>query len=180
MPIEKVMRKTVGSSAAVWRTVGAFFLRFLICSIVLYSIFYLFAEKHYVRIIALIAKPVLSALGYEIVIEKTMKIAEDISLNPLVFVSLSIAVAGIPWKARLRGTLIGILILFAANAVTVSLVFIAAYRQSEGWWTGAEVLNLTNNFFVPILLWLVLLPIRSAFPFFSRLSPNASSSREEV
>lgn len=167
------MGKIGGNSEAGWRTVGAFFLRFLVCSVVLYSMFYLFAEKHYVRLIASIAGPMLSAFGYEIVIEKVMKIAEDISLNPLVFVSLAIAVAGIPWKAKLRGTAIGILILLAANAITVALVFVAAYRQSEGWWTGAEVLNLTNNFFVPILLWLVLLPVRSAFPFFSRLNPNA-------
>jgi hypothetical protein len=75
-------------------------------------------------------------------------------------------VGHIPWKAKLRGAGAGIAILAVANAVTVTLAFVSNYRQSEAWWTGTEFLNLTNNFFVPILLWLVLLPIRSAFPFF--------------
>jgi hypothetical protein len=43
---------------------------------------------------------------------------------------------------------------------------VSNYRQSEAWWTGTEFLNLSNNFFAPILLWLVLLPIRSVFPLF--------------
>lgn len=148
------------------REILLFFLRFLAVSIALYLLYYFVIGKYYVRFIALMAKPALAAFGYEFIMDNAVKITEDIALNPFVFLSLVAAVGHIPWRAKLRGAGIGIVILAAANALTVTLAFVSNYRQSEAWWTGTEFLSLTNNFFVPILLWLVLLPIRSAFPFF--------------
>jgi hypothetical protein len=147
------------------REILLFFLRFLAVSIALYLV-YVFAGKFYMRFIALLAGPLLSAFGYEIVMELATKITEDISLNPVVFLSLVIAVGKIPWRAKLRAAIIGVVVLTALNSLTVFLVFVSNYRNSEALWTGSEFLSLTINFFVPILLWLVLLPIRSVFPFF--------------
>jgi hypothetical protein len=143
-----------------------FFLRFLGISIALYLLYYFVFGRYYVRFIALMAKPALAVFGYKFVMDNAVKITEDIALNPFVFLSLVAAVGHVPWKAKLRGAGIGIAILAVANALTVTLAFVSNYRQSEAWWTGTELLSLTNNFFVPILLWLVLLPIRSAYPFF--------------
>ncbi len=161
--------------AAGARDILSFFLRFLAWSIALYLFFYFFAERFYVRFIALIARPMLAPFGYAIVMNNVRDIAEEISLNPLVFISLAAAVARIPWRTKLRGMAIGVAILVAANALTVTLAFVASNRRSEGWWTGTEILNLTNNFFLPILLWLVLLPVRSAFPFFRRLDGDSGA-----
>ena len=142
-----------------------FFLRFLAASIALYLV-YLAAGRFYVRLIALIAKPLLSAFGYELIMDKANAITEDISLNPVVFLSLVIAVGAIPWRAKLKAAVIGVVILTALNSLTIFLAFVSFYGNSERLWTGTEFLSLTINFFVPILLWLVLLPIRSAFSFF--------------
>ena len=151
------------------RDIAAFVLRFLAISIALYVLFYLFAGAYYVRLVALVAGPMLSAFGHSIVLRGVQRIAEDISFNPIVFLSLAAAVGRIPWRPRLRGMAIGTAILVVANAFTVTSVFVASYRKSEAWWTGAEILDLTNNFFLPILLWLVLLPLRAAFPMKRRL-----------
>ena len=83
--------------------------------------------------------------GYEFIMDNAVKITEDIALNPFVFLSLVAAVGHIPWKAKLRGAGIGIVILAAANALTVTLAFVSNYRQSEAWWTGTEFLSLTNQ-----------------------------------
>jgi hypothetical protein len=147
------------------REILLFFLRFLAVSIALY-LAYVFAGRFYTRLIALLAGPLLSVFGYELVMEMANKITEDISLNPVVFLSLVIAVAKIPWRAKLKAAIIGVVVLTALNSLTVFLVFVSNYRDSEALWTGSEFLSLTINFFAPILLWLVLLPIRSAFPFF--------------
>jgi hypothetical protein len=144
-----------------------FFLRFLAASIALY-IAYLLARTYYLRLIALLAKPLLAAFGYKIIMEKAALITEDISLNPVVFLSLVIAVGKIPWRPKLRAAAVGVAVLTAANAITVFLTFMSYYRNSERLWAGTEFLALTINFFVPILLWLALLPIRSAFPFFGK------------
>jgi hypothetical protein len=147
------------------REILFFFLRFLAVSIALYLV-YVFAGRFYTRFIALLAGPLLAAFGYELVMELANKITEDISLNPVVFLSLVIAVGKIPWRAKLKAAIIGVVVLTALNSLTVFLVFVSNYRNSEALWTGSEFLSLTINFFAPILLWLVLLPIRSAFPFF--------------
>ncbi len=147
------------------REILLFFLRFLAASVALYLV-YVFAGRFYVRLIALVAKPLLSAFGYELVMDKANAITEEISLNPVVFLSLVAAVGAIPWRAKLKAAAIGAAILTALNSLTVFLAFASFYGKSERLWTGTEFLSLTMNFFVPILLWLALLPIRSAFPFF--------------
>ena len=148
-----------------------FFLRFLGVSIFLYALYYFVMGEYYVRLLALAAKPMLSLFGYEMIMEKAVGITEEIALNPFVFLSLVAAVGRISWRAKLRAALIGLIVLAALNAATITLAFVSNYRQSEAWWTGTEFLNLTNNFFLPILLWLALLPIRSAFPFFRDSRP---------
>lgn len=142
-----------------------FFLRLLGASIALYLLYYFVIGRPYVRFIALLSKPMLAIFGYEIVMTEVARITEDIALNPFVFLSLVVATSRVSWRSKLRGAGIGLVILAAANALTVTLVFVSNYRDSEAWWTGTELLNLTNNFFLPILLWLVLLPVRSAFSF---------------
>jgi hypothetical protein len=145
-----------------------FFLRFLGASIVLYTAYLLFG-KYYSRLIALIAGPLLAAFGYRVIMEQALSITEEIALNPVVFLSLVIAVGKIPWRLKLRAAAIGVVVLTAANSITVFLAFMSQYRHSERLWTGTEFLDLTMNFFVPILLWLILLPIRRAFPFFGKI-----------
>jgi hypothetical protein len=157
--------KKIRAPGGAAREILLFFLRFLAASIALYLI-YVVAGRFYTRFIALLASPLLSAFGYELVMDKANAITEDISLNPVVFISLVIAVGAIPWRAKLRAAIVGTAILTALNSLTVFLAFASFYRNSERLWTGSEFLSLTINFFVPILLWLVLLPIRSAFPFF--------------
>jgi len=147
------------------REILLFFLRFLAVSIALYAV-YAVPGKFYTRLIALLAGPLLSVFGYELVMEMANKITEDISLNPIVFLSLVAAVGKIPWRAKLRAAVVGVAVLTALNSLTVFLVFVSSYRDSEALWTGSEFLSLTINFFAPILLWLVLLPVRSVFPFF--------------
>jgi len=164
---EPMSREPVRSEGVRWgaREILLFFLRFLAASIALYAV-YLLAGKYYVQLIALVAKPLLAAFGYEIIMSKARAITEEISLNPVVFLSLVIATGRISWRAKLRGAAIGVTILTAANSLTLFLAFVSFYRDSERLWTGSEFLSLTINFFMPILLWLALLPIRSVFPFF--------------
>jgi len=155
------------TEAARWggREILFFFLRFLAASLVLYGL-YLVAGTYYAHAIAYVAKPLLALFGFRMIMETALKITEDISLNPIVFLSLVIAVGKIPWLKKLRAAAIGFAILTAANSLTVFFAFVSSYRNSERLWTGTEFLSLTINFFVPILLWLALLPIQSVFPFF--------------
>jgi hypothetical protein len=148
------------------REILLFFFRFLGISIALYLLYYFVIGQYYLRFIAILAKPMLTAFGHRFIMEKAVGISEEISLNPFVFISLVAAVGHIALRRKLLGGVIGIIVLVLANALTVTFAFVSDYRQSEAWWTGTEFLDLTNNFFMPILLWLVLLPIRSAFPFF--------------
>lgn len=146
------------------RTVLHFFLRFLGASIVLYLI-YMWGGKYYAGLVARGAGPLLALFDHPIVIERALKVTEDISLNPIVFLSLVVAIEGVDIRTRLRAVLIGILVLTAANIVTVFLVFLSAYERNEGLWTGTEFVSLTINFFLPLLLWFVLMPIRSIMLF---------------
>jgi hypothetical protein len=148
------------------REIVLFFLRLLVVSIVLYVPYDRYIAEYYSRLIAVIAKPLLAVFGYEMIMEKALRITEDIALNPFVFLSLVIAAGRIHWRTKLRAALIGAAILTAANSLTVFLAFMSEYRNSERMWAETEFLSLTMNFFVPLLLWLVLLPIRSVFPFF--------------
>jgi hypothetical protein len=149
------------------REILSAFLRFLGVSIVLYVPYDRFVAVSYSRLVALIATPFLALFGVDLVMAQALKITEDISLNPLVFLSLVIAVGRIPARSKLRAALIGVAILTALNALTVFLAFMSAYRN-ERMWTETEFVSLTMNFFVPLLLWLVLLPIRSTFPLFGK------------
>jgi hypothetical protein len=148
------------------RGLGLFFLRFLAASIVLYAI-YFFGGGVYTRFVALLATPLLAIFGYAMDVARALRIKEDISINPGVFLSLVIAVRFIAWRVKLRAAVIGVIVLTVVNAITLFLTFISAYRQSEVLWAGSEFLGLTINFFLPIVLWLALLPIRQAFPYFT-------------
>jgi hypothetical protein len=148
------------------RVLLLFFLRFLGVSIVLYVLYY-FAGGIYTRFVALLAKPLLGLLGYEMNMAMALKIKEDISINPGVFLSLVIAVRFIAWRVKLRAGVIGVVVLTAVNALTLWLTFVSSHHTSELLWGGTEFLGLSINFFLPLVLWLVLLPIRQAFPFFT-------------
>ena len=141
-----------------------FFLRFLAFSTLLYLI-HLKAGFIYMRIVAWGASPLLAIFGKKLVLENALKVTEEISLNPVVYLSLVAAVTGISWKKRIRPAVAGYLILTGANILTVFLVFMSAYMKDERLWAGTEFINLTINFFLPLLLWFVLMPIRDVFPF---------------
>ena len=141
-----------------------FFLRFLVFSTLLYLI-HLKAGFIYMRAVAWGASPLLAIFGKKLVMANAMKVTEEISLNPVVYLSLVAAVTGISWKKRIRPAVAGYLILTAANILTVFLVFMSAYLNDERLWTGTEFINLTINFFLPLLLWFVLMPVRDIFPF---------------
>jgi hypothetical protein len=150
-----------------FRGVLIFFARFIAASVVLYAV-YLKLSRYYVILVASLAKPLIALAGYEMVMERALKITEEISLNPIVFLSLVIAVPAIAIKRKLGAAALGMVILTVANSATVFLIFLSAYRESELLWTGTEFLNLTINFFLPILLWFLLLPIRSVIPAFQK------------
>ncbi|UCF05071.1 MAG: hypothetical protein JSV33_14300 [bacterium] len=141
-----------------------FLLRLLAASIILTLIFR-WVGRYYTWLIAHGAGPLLSLFGYEIVIERAYKIIEDISLNPVVFLSLVIAVTRVRIAVRLKAAAWGIVILTVLNMVTVFLIFLSAYKGNDRLWTGTEFLNLTINFFLPILLWFLLMPLRTIVPF---------------
>ena len=124
----------------------------------------MFAGKYYALAVVYGAKPLVALTGNSLNVKRALLVTEEISLNPIVYVSLVIAVTGITWKARLRPALIGVGILTAANIITVFFMFLSAYTGSEQLWTGTEFLNLTVNFFLPILLWVLLMPKGELLP----------------
>lgn len=142
------------------RAVFVFLLRFLAVSIPLY-IAYTWVGDYYTRFLAYCAGPLLAIAGVDLTIERALTVTEEISLNPVVLVSLVVAVQRIGWRKKLRAALLGVAILTAANIAVLFLLFMSAHRESEGLWTGTEFLNLTINFFLPLLLWFLLLPLRS-------------------
>jgi hypothetical protein len=140
-----------------------FFVRFIVVSLILYTA-WMFIWKFYALIVAYGAMPLVALTGNTLNVERTLKVTEEISLNPIVYVSLVIAVTGVAWKERIRPALIGVLILTAANIITVFLMFLSASTGSEQLWTGTEFLNLTVNFFLPIMLWTLLMPKGDLMP----------------
>ena len=140
-----------------------FFVRFIVVSLVLYTA-WMFAGKYYALAVVYGAKPLVALTGNSLNVRRALLVTEEISLNPIVYVSLVIAVTGIAWKARLRPALIGVGILTAANIITVFFMFLSASTGSEQLWTGTEFLNLTVNFFLPILLWVLLVPKGDLLP----------------
>lgn len=147
-----------------------FFLRFVAASFVLYLI-YLKAGFIYMHIVAWGAKPLLAIFGRELIMKNALNVTEEISLNPAVYLSLVTATGGISWRRKIRPAAVGIAILTLANMLTVFLVFMSYYLKDEMLWTGTEFFNLTINFFLPILLWLLLIP--SGGPA-GPVSPSAS------
>ena len=145
-----------------------FFVRFVVASLILYTA-WMFIGKFYTLIVAWGAKPLVALTGNTLSIERTMLVQEEISLNPVVYISLVIAVTGVPWKKRAWTALTGVLILTAANIITVFFMFLSAFTGSEQLWAGTEFLNLTINFFLPILLWILLMPKGDLLP----LSPSS-------
>lgn len=144
---------------------GMFLLRLLAVSVALYLVWTKTGlNLLYMHLVARTAGPLVALAGHELVLERALRVSEEISLSPVVFLSLVVATAGIPWRRRIGPALAGVLILSAANVAVVFLIFISAYRQSERLWAGAEFLNLTINFFLPIMLWFILLPLRGLFP----------------
>jgi hypothetical protein len=144
-----------------------FLLRFLAVSIPLYLV-YAWIGSLYTRLVAYGAKPFLSLYGIELTIDRALAVTEEISLNPVVFLSLVIAVQKIGWLKKLKAATLGMVILTVSNVVVVFFLFMSADRQSEALWTGTEFLNLTINFFLPLLLWFLLLPLRSIQDFMGK------------
>lgn len=140
-----------------------FFVRFIVASLVLYTA-WIFIGRFYTLIVAYGAKPFIALTGNSLDVERALTVTEEISLNPIVYLSLVIAISGVAWKERARPALIGVLILTAANIITVFFMFLSAFTQSEQLWTGTEFLNLTVNFFLPILLWALLMPKGDLMP----------------
>ncbi len=139
-----------------------FFLRFIGASLIL-SMIHLKAGFIYMRIISWGAAPLLSLFGHGILMEKVDSISSAVSLNPVIFLSLVIAVSGMPVKDKIVPALTGTAILTAANIITVFLSFLSYFKNSETLWTGTEFLNLTVNFFLPILLFMILMPFKRLF-----------------
>ncbi len=140
-----------------------FFVRFVIVSLVLYTA-WMFIGKFYTLAVAWGAKPLVALTGNTLNVEQALKVSEEISLNPAVYISLVIAVTGVAWKERIRPALIGALILTAANIITVFFMFLSAITRNEQLWIGTEFLNLTINFFLPIMLWALLMPKGDLLP----------------
>lgn len=140
-----------------------FFVRFVIVSLALYTA-WMFIGKFYTLAVAWGAKPLIALTGNTLNVEQALKVSEEISLNPIVYISLVIAVAGVAWKERIRPALTGVLILTAANIITVFFMFLSAITKNEQLWIGTEFLNLTINFFLPIMLWALLMPKGDLLP----------------
>ena len=140
-----------------------FFVRFVIVSLALYTA-WMFIGKFYTLAVAWGAKPLVALTGNTLNVEQALKVSEEISLNPIVYISLVIAVTGVAWKERIRPALIGVLILTAANIITVFFMFLSAITENEQLWIGTEFLNLTINFFLPIMLWALLMPKGDLLP----------------
>ena len=145
------------------RKILVFFVRFIVVSLVIYTA-WMFLGKFYTLIVAYAAKPLVALTGNSLDVERALKVTEEISLNPVVYVSLVIAVTGVAWKEKFRPALVGVLILTAANIITVFFMFLSAFTRNEQLWTGTEFLNLTVNFFLPILLWVLLMPKGDLMP----------------
>jgi len=140
-----------------------FFVRFVAFSLILYTA-WAFIGRFYTMAVAYGAKPLVALTGNSLNVERALQVSEEISLNPIVYLSLVVAVTGVSWRERIRPALVGALILTAANIVTVFLMFLSAITSNEQLWTGTEFLNLTINFFLPILLWVLLMPKGDLMP----------------
>jgi hypothetical protein len=159
------MNKGAGAySPGIWKVVLVFLLRFLAISIPLY-IANGWIGPYYMKVLAYGAKPILSLFGVELTIASALSVTEELSLNPVVFLSLVFAVPRIVWAQRLRAAAWGFIILVAVNIIVLILLATSRSLDSESLWTGTEFLYLTINFFLPLLLAFLLLPLRSLREF---------------
>ena len=140
----------------------SFFLRFIGASLLLFAL-HMKAGFIYMRLISWGAKPLLSLFGYNIIMEKSDEISAAVSLNPVIFLSLVIALSGVSIKEKIAPAITGTIILTAANVITVFLSFLSFYTNNEVLWTATEFLNLTVNFFLPLLLFIILTPVKKFF-----------------
>ena len=140
----------------------SFFLRFIGASLLLF-ILHMKAGFIYMRLISWGANPLLSLFGHSIIMEKSNQISAEVSLNPVIFLSLVIALSGVSVKEKIVPAIMGTAILTIANVITVFLAFMSFYTNSETLWTGTEFLNLTINFFLPLLLFIILMPVKRLF-----------------
>ncbi len=155
-------KKSINGKVGI-RGLTVFFLRFIAASLALF-ILHQKTGFLYMHIVAWGAKPLLAMFGRALVMERALEITGEISLNPAVYLSLVIALSGIPVRKKIRPALLGVAILTAANILTVFLVFMSFYMKNEALWMGTEFFNLTINFFLPLLLFFVLMPVRNLFP----------------
>lgn len=139
-----------------------FFLRFVGASLLLFSL-HMKAGFIYMRLISWGAKLLLALFGHDIIMEKSNQITAEVSLNPVVFLSLVIALSGVSVKEKIVPAITGTVILTIANIITVFLVFMSFYMNNKILWTGTEFLNLTINFFLPLLLFIILMPLKRLF-----------------
>ena len=146
--------------AGIGRFAALFFVRFIAASIPLYLL-YVVAGTYYMKLIAYVSKPLFDIFDIQLVMQRALKVTEEFSLNPIVFISLVLATMGIRASRRIGATALGFVILTLANSITLFLLFLSSSRGSERLWSGTEFFNLTINFFLPILLWMALLPIPS-------------------
>jgi hypothetical protein len=137
-----------------------FFLRFLAASIPLYLL-YVVAGAHYMKLVAYVSKPLFALFDLDLIMQRALTVTEEISLNPVVFISLVIATSRVSASRKIRSGILGFAILTLANSITLFMLFLSASRGSERLWSSTEFFNLTINFFLPILLWIVLLPVVS-------------------
>ena len=148
------------SPSSIGRITTFFFLRFLAASIPLYLL-YTVAGTHYMRLVAYVSKPLFALFDLDLSMQRALTVTEEISLNPIVFISLVIATTGTRAVRKIRAGFLGLVILTLANSITLFMIFLSASRESERLWSSTEFFNLTINFFLPILLWIVFLPIVS-------------------
>ncbi len=146
------------SRAGIGRTALFFFLRFLAASIPLYLL-YTVAGIHYMKLVAYVSKPLFSIFDLNLIMKRALTVTEEISLNPVVFVSLVIATSRIRAPRKIGAGIIGLAILTLANSITLFMIFLSDARGSERLWAGTEFFYLTINFFLPLLLWIILLPV---------------------
>ena len=140
----------------------SFFLRFIGASFLLFTL-HMKAGFIYMRLISWGAKPLLSLFGHSILMEKSNQLSAEVSLNPVIFLSLVIALSGVSVKEKIVPAIMGTAILTIANVITVFLAFMSFYTNSETLWTSTEFLNLTINFFLPLLLFIILMPVKRLF-----------------
>ena len=166
-PVQQSPDSGSPSPSAPRSSIGWFFLKFLGASLLLYIAYMKFGFI-YMKIVAWGTKPLLAIFGKKLIMENAMRVTEEISLNPAVYISLLVAVPEMTWKSRIRPAVIGVAILTLANILTVFLVFMSYYSGNETLWTGTEFFNLTINFFLPILLWFILVPVKNLLPALNR------------